>query len=315
MPQKLDWRSTWPDSPVLPPDPSARYGEGHERAIVISGGGLAGLAWGSAYLNGLVSAGIDLSTADLVVGTSAGSLLGTELLAKDLGNFHRAFQLAAKSHIFEHIRNDDDPKPSAAHARALFDDADNGDPETLLAIGHAALAAEAPSQYSLFAQMALFVRRLRWPSPALRTTAYDAYTAERHVYSKGGKAHLLHALAASASVPGLMEPVRIGGRRLMDGGMRSGANSDIAVGADRALVIGLVHDPRQGKWTNAPGQWDSEIADLEAAGTRLHTQLPAEDLGDPMDATALPLGLRLGAEQAAEDAAAITEFWAADPQR
>ena len=73
MPEERDWRSTWPDSPVLPPDPSARYGEGHERAIVISGGGLAGLAWGSAYLNGLVNAGIDLSKADLVVGSGEGS--------------------------------------------------------------------------------------------------------------------------------------------------------------------------------------------------------------------------------------------------
>ncbi len=310
MSHHLNWPSTWPDSPVLPPDPTARYGEGFDRAIVISGGGLAGLAWGSAYLDGLVSAGVKLADADLVVGTSAGSLLGTELLANDLSTFHKALQLAAKSHIFEHIRSDDDPKPTAAHARALFDDADNGDRETLLAIGHAALAADAPSQYSLFAQVALFVRRLRWPSPALRTTSYDAYTAERHVYAKGGNAHLLHALAASASVPGLMAPVRIGERRLMDGGMRSGANSDIAVGAKKALLIGLVHDPRQGKWTNAPGQWDSEIADFKAAGTDLFSQLPSEELGDPMDATALPLGLRLGAQQATEDAAAITEFWA-----
>lgn len=300
----------WPESPVRPFDPSARYGEGHKRAIVISGGGLAGLAWGSAYLHGLASRGIDLSAADLVVGTSAGSILGTEVLAKDLKNFNRAFQLAAKTRLFEHIRSDDNPKPTAAHARALFDDADNGDPETLLAIGHAALAADAPSQYSLFAQVLIFVRRLHWPAKALRTTAYDAYTAERHVYAPGGPAKLLHALAASASVPGLMAPVQIGERRLMDGGMRSGSNSDLAIGAERTLLVGLVDDPRQGKWTNAPGQWDSEIADLEAGGTELVTQLPAEDLGDPMDATALPLGLRLGAQQAEEDAPKIKEFWA-----
>lgn len=309
MPTQRDWRNSWPKDPVLPPDPSAKYGEGHERAIVISGGGLAGLAWGSAYLDGLVSAGVDLAEADLVVGTSAGSILGTAILGKDLGILHKSMQLAAKSHLFEHIRNDSDPKPTAAHARALFDDADNGDPETLLAIGHAALAADAPSQYEIFAQLLLFVHRVRWPSAALRTTSYDAYTAERHVYAKGGKAHLIHALAASASVPGLAAPVRIGERRLMDGGMRSGLNSDLAVGAEKVLVIGLVDDPRQGKWTNAPGQWDSEIADLEAVGTQIFTQLPAEDLGDPMDATTLPLGLRLGAQQAAEDATAIKEFW------
>lgn len=310
MTQSQLWRDTWPTSPVLPRDASAGYGEGHRRAVVISGGGLAGLAWGSAYLNGLASAGVDLSKADLVVGTSAGSILGTQVCANDLPMFTRALQLAAKTRLFERIRNDNDPKPTAAHARAMFDDSPNGDPATLLRIGHAALAADAPSQYSLFAQVALFTRRFRWPSPALRTTAYDTYTAQRHVYSSNGKAKLIHALAASSSVPGLMAPVQIGETRLMDGGMASGANSDLALGADRALVIGLVHDPRQGKWTNAPEQWDTEIADLRAAGTDTLTQLPEEELGDPMDATALPLGLSLGARQAAQDAARVRKFWA-----
>ena len=48
---------------------------------------------------------------------------------------------------------------------------------------------------------------------------------------------------------------------------------------------------------------------MRAAGTVTVTRLPAEELGDPMDATALPLGLRLGAEQAERDAPELSEFW------
>lgn len=301
----------WPNSPVLPRDPDAHYGKGHKRAIVISGGGLAGLAFGAAYLRGLEEAGVDLRGADLVVGTSAGSILGTEIQSGHLKRFTAQIQLAAKTRLFERIRHDADPEPSAAHARALFDDNADGDIESLRRIGHAALAAKAPSQLSLVAQVGAFVRRISWPSPGLRTTACDAYTGERLVFSSQSKVPLLLALSASSSVPGLMSPVRIGNRRCVDGGMGSGVNADIAAGAEKALVIGLVHDPTQGKWTNRPNQWVDELSYLTNAGTEIESRVPAEDLGDPMDATALPLGLRLGAEQAAADAADLAGFWKA----
>ncbi len=295
--------------PVVVPDFSAKYGSGSPRAIVISGGGLAGLAWGAAYLNGLTQAGVNLRDADLVVGTSAGSILGTEVLSNDLGKFTFLLKLAARTRLFEFIRRDSNPKPTAAHARALFDDSDNGRSETLIKIGHAALAAEAPHRYRLFAQIAAFVGRGHWPSRVLRTTCYDTYTGERLVLSKESGVPLITALGASTAVPGLMSPVHVGERRCMDGGMASGLNSDLIAGAQKALVVGLVHDPRQGKWTSPKDQWDYELGELTKAGTDFEAVLPAEDLGDPMDATALPLGLRLGAEQARADSAALAKFW------
>lgn len=294
---------------VVPPDFDARYGAGNKRAIVISGGGLAGLAFGAAYLHGLAQEGVKLHEADVVVGTSAGSILGTEVLARDLRRFTGQIKLAAKTRLFEYIRKDDNPKPTAQHAREMFDNSDNGRHETLLKIGHAALAADAPSQYELFAQITAFVARVRWPSSRLRTTCYDAYTADRYVFSKASGVPLVKALGASSAVPGLMSPVALGGRRLMDGGMASGLNGDLVAGAEKAIVIGLIHDPRQGKYTTPTDRWDYELDQLTNAGTAFETALAAEDLGDPMDATALPLGLRLGAEQATSDAPRLRKFW------
>src|SRR5215212_6519885 len=48
-------------------------------ALVLGGGGVTGLAWEIGLLAGLAEAGTDLSGADLVVGTSAGSVVGAQL--------------------------------------------------------------------------------------------------------------------------------------------------------------------------------------------------------------------------------------------
>ncbi len=44
---------------------------GNERAVVIGGGGVAGIAWANGVIAGLADAGIDLTDADSYIGTSA----------------------------------------------------------------------------------------------------------------------------------------------------------------------------------------------------------------------------------------------------
>ena len=48
-------------------------------ALVLGGGGITGIAWEIGLLAGLREAGVDLTTADLVVGTSAGSVVGAQV--------------------------------------------------------------------------------------------------------------------------------------------------------------------------------------------------------------------------------------------
>src|SRR3954453_19023747 len=48
-------------------------------ALVLGGGGITGIAWEIGVLAGLAQAGVDLGSADLVVGTSAGSVVGAQL--------------------------------------------------------------------------------------------------------------------------------------------------------------------------------------------------------------------------------------------
>src|SRR3954449_12501347 len=54
---------------------------GMTRALVLGGGGVAGIGWELGILKGLYEAGVDLTTADRVVGTSAGSAVAAQVLS------------------------------------------------------------------------------------------------------------------------------------------------------------------------------------------------------------------------------------------
>ena len=49
------------------------------RALVLGGGGVTGIAWETGLIAGLADLGIDLAAADVIVGTSAGSVAGADL--------------------------------------------------------------------------------------------------------------------------------------------------------------------------------------------------------------------------------------------
>ena len=48
---------------------------------------------------------------------------------------------------------------------------------------------------------------------------------------------LVDAVAASCAVPGIWPPVSIGGRRYVDGGVRSSDNADLATGYAEVVVL------------------------------------------------------------------------------
>src|SRR5258708_25357181 len=57
------------------------------RALVLGGGGPVGIGWEAGLLAGLADAGVALGDADLVVGTSAGSVVGAQLTSgRDLAD-------------------------------------------------------------------------------------------------------------------------------------------------------------------------------------------------------------------------------------
>jgi NTE family protein len=293
----------------------ARYGAGLDRALSLGGGGLFFIAWQVAYLSGLIAEGVDLGLADRVVGTSAGSVVGTSLLAGKLDRLQREVTLLAKAPaVVAMLANSADLSASQQRAWDLFQAADNAQPETVTAIGHAALAANAPPAARMRRTLGLLLGTRAWPSPRLNITCVDTYTAERCVITHATGVSVTTAMTASTSLPGIYMPQLIGDRFCMDGGVSGSAlHLDLLAGAKRALVLSLIDDSGNGAagMTFVPGSTQAEIEALAATGTDVEVRLPESvDLDEIMEPAALPKAVAMAKRQAAADAPGLLRFWA-----
>ncbi|MGE5289580.1 MAG: patatin-like phospholipase family protein [Micromonosporaceae bacterium] len=205
-------------------------------SVVLGGGGIAGVAWETGIVTGLGRAGVDLSSADLVVGTSAGSIVGSHMaFATDLG------ALAAPSPAAADAAGPAVGLDSALEVMApLFDPA--LDPvEARRRIGAAACAAAVGEEHAHIARIAALLPSGEvWPTRRFLVTAVDTESGELVAWHSGCGVPLSRAVASSCAVPGVYPPVTIGGRRYMDGGMRSATNADLAAGSSAVIVLDAV---------------------------------------------------------------------------
>ncbi|HEX5586597.1 MAG TPA: patatin-like phospholipase family protein, partial [Acidimicrobiia bacterium] len=173
-------------------------------------------------------------------------------------------------------------------------------------------AATPPSDL-LPAALFLLLQTRRWPATDLVVSAADTYTGERLAVTRRAGVPLLRAVAASSAVPGLFAPQRLGDRRAMDGGVSgSGIHADLVAGAARALVFPIAGALAEAMYTIQPDATDREVRALHDSGTRVQvrwTRLPATT--NLMDPNEVPTALALGAEQGAEDADGLRDFWVA----
>lgn len=207
------------------------------KALVLGGGGVTGIAWELGLLAGLAEAGVDLTSADLVVGTSAGSVVGAQVTSgTDLETlFARQLQ---------------PPTGERAHRLSRATLLRFGwtmlvsrgrDAEFRRRIGALALEAEragvTPSEEERLTVIRSRLLSEEWPGRSLTLTAVDAASGEFRTFDRTSGVPLVSAVAASCAVPGVYPPVTIEGRRYVDGGMRSPANADLAQGHERVVVL------------------------------------------------------------------------------
>ena len=202
-------------------------------ALVLGGGGVTGIAWMLGILKGLRDAGVDLSDAGTVIGTSAGSVVGAQVTSGLDVDALFAGQLEPPDH---EIGAGFGLRELAMLAvPSLLP----GSPRTRRRrIGAAALKAHPSSG----AEQRIDVIRSRirvdrWPDRDLRVTAVDARTGRFTVWDKDGPADLVRAVASSCAVPVVWPPVEIDGTPYIDGGMRTPANADLAADADAVVVL------------------------------------------------------------------------------
>jgi NTE family protein len=227
--------------------------------LVLGAGGVLGGAWLAGALAAIAeSTGWDPATADVVVGTSAGSMIGA-LLA---GGVPPWFMVA-------HSAGDTFPGLLDATGSPT-DEADRSAGGVLrrrkglpdlrpYSVGYGLRALRSPRSHRLGAAAAAWAPRgvvstrpLRetvqrvvpsgWADhPALWVVATDTSTGRRVVFGRedAPAAELSQAVAASCAVPGLYRPVRIGDRWYVDGGAWSPSNLDCVARSELDVVLCL----------------------------------------------------------------------------
>lgn len=207
-------------------------GERGRTALVLGGGGITGIAWELGILAGLAEGGVDLTDADVVVGTSAGSVVGAQVTSglpladlyavqleppdAELGG--RLSRIAALKLVPPYLL------PGSGR-------------DKLARVGRVARASHEPGSVDREGVIRSRLTAHHWPDRDLRVTAVDAESGEFTVFTRDSDVDLVAAIAASCAVPTVWPPVEIGGRYYMDGGMRSTANVDVALGAERVVVL------------------------------------------------------------------------------
>ncbi len=302
---------------VRPVDFSARYGDGLDRSLVLGGGGVFLIAWQTAYLATAADGGVQLREAQRVVGTSAGSLVGSLLCSGRISHFARVADLLTRAKgLVSYLAPVGDFSHSQSRAFDLFLNATDAQPHTLQQIGHAALSASTPSARSMRRNIALLVDFRGWPGPddQFWITCVDTFSGERVVLGKHSGVRPTTAVAASSALPGIYAPQPIGDRRCMDGGVSGTAtHTDLVAGSGRSVVLSLSRERPLPKamMTAAQDSVVSELASLRGSGTAVFHRAPAVPEGyNLMSPDTIEEGLEWGRRQAEEDLEELAAFWA-----
>lgn len=273
-------------------------------AIVMGAGGTVGIAYHAGVLKALADAELDPVAVDVVVGTSAGAIVGSILrTGHDLESL---WQLA---HDDENPFMEDQPffRPDVVFSQGWR--TPMGLARRVIGSGYVMQRAVvhwpviAPPQVlqrfyrgglgSVTEQRDEFARWTGedWPVAPLWLCAFDIVTGRRVVLGQGDgrRPSLPDAMRAASSVPVLYPPVRFGRRLLVDGAVSSSTNLDVAVEAGAKLII-----------VAAPMAYDDEdppAVHLRAAKELFHRRLRCE-LRRAEQAGARVLVIRPNAEEA-----------------
>jgi NTE family protein len=222
--------------------------------LVLGAGGMVGMSYHAGVLRALeVEGGFAPADSDLIIGTSAGSVVGAYLRSGWTTEDFSLLSLGTHPTLGPVGTDQDGQRPNifAPTFRTPIDLARR-------AVGSAFVLGRSVVRVPLrlppimsrvfpggFFHMAEGRRRFEeelpkeWPEKDLWLCAVDINSGRRVVLGRPGspKATLQQGVLASTAIPGVYEPVKLGRRTLIDGGAHSTTNLDLAVKAGCELII------------------------------------------------------------------------------
>ena len=291
------------------------------RALVLAGGGAAGNAWQLGLIAGLADAGVDVTDADLVVGTSAGSTVAAQVTGGPTPAELYAAVLAETppGRPRPGAPGPDRRRPPTISGPSYLEWSDaiiasaHDASDMRRRMGAATLERDASDGSDARRWHDIVAARLpgrQWPRQRVLITAVDARTGEPVVFDRHSGIDLVDAVAASTSA---MTPYRIGEQRYLNGGYRRSENADLASGYGRVLVM----SPFSGR-TRMPLEWGmdlaTQVAELRTGGSRVECVYPDAGAGEVFDANALDPATRRPAARGGYDqgralAELVADLW------
>ncbi len=231
-------------------------------ALVLAGGGLAGIAWETGFLLGVQDraphAAERLMSADVLLGTSAGSTVAAQISSgASLATLYERQIADETTEIAPPVDIDD----LLSLFVELAADTATSRTDLLRQVGARAVSTVTVAEEVRRAVIAARLPVHDWPDRRLELTAIDVDTGERVLFDRHSGVPLIDAVAASSAVPAVWPPVTIGGRRFMDGGIGSSANLEFVRDCEAVVMLAPTAEPGLSPFGRSLAD---ELADLGA---------------------------------------------------
>ncbi len=290
--------------------------------MVLHGGGSAGNAWEIGVIAGLFNAGVEVTEADLIIGTSAGATAAAQVTNASPADLLTAILDAPSPRQGSTGRPSGGPPPVAPVVDHMertnrIIAASKNAADMRRRMGAAALELDAASDGSgqdrWRSVVAARLPSHRWSERAILITAVDANTGEPVVFDRLSGVDLVDAVAASTANGFGVPPFGIGDDRFIDGGYRRNENADLAIGYERVLVL----SPFGGR-SRHPDEWRMQLAaqvdELRSGGSAVETVFPDDNSleafgSNMMDPSRRPPSALAGYEQGMAHGERLAEFW------
>ncbi|MEU6643352.1 patatin-like phospholipase family protein [Saccharomonospora sp. NPDC046836] len=277
------------------------------RALVLAGGGVAGIAWELGVLRGIADvapgSASALLDADVIVGTSAGSAVAAQITSDVPLSALYAAQLQPEHHEIDIELSWDALMDRfamvAARASSVrdlrrriaglerFTDVDE-------AARHRAILARLPVP--------------QWPDRPIRLAAVDAGSGDLVAFDAESGVNLVDAVAASCAVPCVWPQVVIDGRAYVDGGIPSNANVHLAADCSRVVVIAPTAP-------DAPTPFDRWVKELDRLTPERLLRIHADPISvtsfgtNPLSPATRAPAARAGRQIGRQHAEHLAAFW------
>lgn len=223
----------------------------NERALVLGGGGITGIAWESGVLAALIENGMNISQIGKIFGTSAGAFVGAVLSNnQDMKSY------------YHYLNENKDPNEQTKLKKEVYEmwrqayiQGGNNQENIGRLLGE--MIDQVQPVISMKERKKAIAKRLngsKWTSQ-LVITAINARTGQLETINQQIGMDLIDSVAASEAVPGLWPHVTMNGKEYIDGGMVSSTNACLAKDFKQILIIA----PLTQKIGKLPNVFDDEI--------------------------------------------------------